>query len=483
MKSPRCTPGTFPLITLGVMGLLSPHLSACSKPSNQPGATLPASSDIAPGADTLDAIYATSQAQLTKLLNANQPASGTDALPLIAQAGEMVRTLTSRELDAGKTPVDFDAISSAVAPVEAREAARRAVAELESKGVGHLMSQIALAPRAVPEVKPELLLNMLLPQLGQIRSLTRLTSARATIALEKTDHAAFLARIDEMIALSKHAANQPGALGGLVGAAVRARALESVRRAVLSGTLNDITLASLDTRLRAAPTLTAAHLFATEQVMTENVIEFVYFAGPEGMLAIQNLGTGNNPTPKPTKRFIQDGVALGTGMPDRATQLTLSKAYYEHMRQLGTLNPAQRADAATPARLLDDVKNNLLLGILTPSLSRVFTVLDQIAADDQGTLALIALERYRIAHNSYPESLAALVPAFLSSGLIDPYNGKPLGYLPPKAGGYADGRGFVLYVAGPDAIDNGGNVDFKEPFQSQGDKGAGKDFLLNRETK
>ena len=469
-------------MVVGVLGLLGSHVAACSKAPSQSASGTPAASGIEPGLDSLDAIYEKSRDDLTKLLNANQPAGGTDALPLIGQAGEMVRTLSSREMDAGKNPIDFDAISSAGAPPESKQAARSALSELEAKGIGDLMTQIALAPRAVPEVKPELLLNMLLPQLAHIRSLTRVTAARATIALENHDHAAFLARFDEMLALSRHAANQPGALGGLVATAVRARALESVRRAILSGELDDPTLTSLATRLRASPAPSASHLLATEQVLTDNVIEFVYFTGPEGLLTIQNLGNTNSPTPKPTKRAIPDGVALGQGMPDRATQLTLSNAYYDYMRQLGTLNAAQRAVATAPTGLLDDVKANLLLGILTPSLARVFNALDQNAADEQGTLTLIALERYRIAHKTYPAALTELVPAFLDAPPTDPYNAKPLGYLPPAAGPYADGRAFVLYAAGPDAIDNAGKVDFKEPFQSQGEAGAGKDFLLNRET-
>ena len=72
---------------------------------------------------------------------------------------------------------------------------------------------------------------------------------------------------------------------------------------------------------------------------------------------------------------------------------------------------------------------------------------------DQARLAC-ALERYRLAHNSYPPSLDALAPAYLDKLPHDIMNGEPYRYrLRP------DGT-FLLYSVGWNETDDGGEVVF-----------------------
>lgn len=61
-----------------------------------------------------------------------------------------------------------------------------------------------------------------------------------------------------------------------------------------------------------------------------------------------------------------------------------------------------------------------------------------------------ALERYRLEHGSYPESLDALVPQLLGKVPHDLVGGKPLKYRPAAAGQ------FLLYSIGWNEIDDGG---------------------------
>ncbi len=48
----------------------------------------------------------------------------------------------------------------------------------------------------------------------------------------------------------------------------------------------------------------------------------------------------------------------------------------------------------------------------------------------RATILKIALARYRLAHNDYPESLAQLVPEYLERELLDPYSFRPFQYAP-----------------------------------------------------
>lgn len=62
----------------------------------------------------------------------------------------------------------------------------------------------------------------------------------------------------------------------------------------------------------------------------------------------------------------------------------------------------------------------------------------------------LGVERYRLAHGALPESLEALVPAFIDTVPLDPGDGKPLRYVLREEGGY------TIYSIGPDGVDHGG---------------------------
>ena len=97
---------------------------------------------------------------------------------------------------------------------------------------------------------------------------------------------------------------------------------------------------------------------------------------------------------------------------------------------------------------------NFLSGVMIPNSGRAM----QKAAQNQ-TLAnqafiVCALERYRIAHAKYPETLAALMPQFANVLPNDIIGGRPLKY-------QLDGAQFVLYSIGWNEIDDGGTPGFK----------------------
>jgi hypothetical protein len=65
-------------------------------------------------------------------------------------------------------------------------------------------------------------------------------------------------------------------------------------------------------------------------------------------------------------------------------------------------------------------------------------------------LAAIALERYRVAHGSYPKELQSVVPDVLKSVPVDFMDSKPLRYRLCEPGA------FVIYSVGLDCVDDGG---------------------------
>jgi hypothetical protein len=89
--------------------------------------------------------------------------------------------------------------------------------------------------------------------------------------------------------------------------------------------------------------------------------------------------------------------------------------------------------------------------------------LDQAAL--RCTIALVAVERYRLATGRLPATLDELVPRFLAAVPLDPYDGQPLRLR-------ATDEGLTIYSVGPDGQDNGGTLDPKEPKRAGTDVGC-----------
>ena len=79
----------------------------------------------------------------------------------------------------------------------------------------------------------------------------------------------------------------------------------------------------------------------------------------------------------------------------------------------------------------------------------------------------IALERHRLAHGEFPESLDALVPQFIAKVPHDVIGGGPLKYRRTR-----DGQ-FVLYSVGWNEKDDGGVVVYRKGSSTDVDRDQG----------
>jgi hypothetical protein len=93
-------------------------------------------------------------------------------------------------------------------------------------------------------------------------------------------------------------------------------------------------------------------------------------------------------------------------------------------------------------------------------LARVAPLAAENLALARASIAALAIERYRLAHDgALPPSLAELVPAYLESALEDPFTGAELHYR------RAAGR-YVVYSAGLNRADDGGEWDVVSDLQT-----------------
>jgi hypothetical protein len=90
--------------------------------------------------------------------------------------------------------------------------------------------------------------------------------------------------------------------------------------------------------------------------------------------------------------------------------------------------------------------------MVTPAISAATGKVAQIQSQIDLARTAIALERYRLAHGNYPDSLAVLAPRFIAKLPHDIINGQPLHYRRTD-----DGQ-FLLYSVGWNETDDGGQV-------------------------
>jgi hypothetical protein len=164
-------------------------------------------------------------------------------------------------------------------------------------------------------------------------------------------------------------------------------------------------------------------------------IEFVgtmMAAAPDGWLDMEQLNYS---------RLCEEVLLPTIDLTNRVIRPALSRKAEERVAALKKHSP--------PTRFL---RHHFFSGLLSPAISRFVqkTAFAQTAAD---TAALAcALERYRLAHGQFPDSLEALTPQFISPLPHDIINAQPMKY---RRGD--DGR-FVLYSVGWNETDDDGVV-------------------------
>lgn len=151
-------------------------------------------------------------------------------------------------------------------------------------------------------------------------------------------------------------------------------------------------------------------------------------------------------------------------------------AEYDRCIRDAALEPFERQRAASPEP--SSAASSLFGWYTTSSLSGVLRQFDSATARRRGALVRIALERFRMAHGQYPESLTELPPE--TRGIVDPYSGKPLGYRRLDAGDTQSRRRILLWSVGVDGEDQSGREPpaRENPFLPEG---PGFDLILNPE--
>jgi hypothetical protein len=128
----------------------------------------------------------------------------------------------------------------------------------------------------------------------------------------------------------------------------------------------------------------------------------------------------------------------------------------------GTFSPdlVRRGDAVLTAEIKSASPFNMLEKLMLPALGNAAKKFAYGQSSEDLARTAIALERYRLAHAEFPESLDALAPQFIAKVPHDVIGGQPLKYRREA------NDQFVLYSVGWNETDDGGVVGFSSKGQS-----------------
>ena len=257
--------------------------------------------------------------------------------------------------------------------------------------------------------------------------------------------------------------SEPILISYLVRIALLQIALQPVWEGLADHLWTDAELAAIAAELDRLDLLADYHLaMRGERAFSLWAVDYVRRRGAQGF---NDLGGMEESTSAPANGDLLERT-LGTasfalipsGWFDQ-NKLSLARMQANHILPL--VNREQRLVSPTTARQSQAViagqsqrptPYDLFSKMLLPALTH--TAEKSARAQTSVDLARVAivLERYRLAHGKYPETLEALVPQFIAKLPHDVINGQPLKYRPTD-----DGR-FVLYSVGWNEKDDGGTV-------------------------
>jgi hypothetical protein len=343
--------------------------------------------------------------------------------------------------------------------LEALEPARATMEEI---------ARYAERPGARFPIRYEDGINAAMPHIGPFIQMSRYLSLRAVAEMELARGADALQDVLLMFRLADTLRNEPTLISLLVRISVLTTANQTVWEGVVRGAWDDSQLAALEERLRGydlfpeianalrAERANMLYLLETALQKAElaKLISTVTVMGSSGAETKDSLGAFVITNLYP-KGLIYSDLAFFAGVHQRWIDAV--------EKRQGPIRPAD-FDFVQSERAKWDFPTKLKHVLSALALPSVVSVVEKGSALQSGldeTRTALALERCRLAHGEYPETLDALVPEFLKAVPLDVMTNKPLSYrrISPND--------FLLWSVGWDVVDDGGKP--LDPKTKKGD--------------
>ncbi|HTX21471.1 MAG TPA: hypothetical protein VMD27_06410 [Candidatus Aquilonibacter sp.] len=294
----------------------------------------------------------------------------------------------------------------------------------------------------------------LFPYLATLKRCTQLLQLRASAELADGQSAKALEDVKLLLYLNNSLRTSPFLISHLVRIAIVAIGMQPIWEGLAEHKWSDEQLAALETELGKMD-----FLADWESAMRGERV----FA----IASLENQRRTRKIISYADQRAVTNRLALMPGAFFYQSELEFARLYQDWVFPIVDTN-SRTVSLAALQRLQADVRQEekhyspykaeaLLTAQAVGASARKFGITQ--AEVDLARVAC-ALERYRLAHGEYPESLDALVPQFIEQLPDDVVNGQPLHYR------LTDDGKFVLYSVGWNGTDDGGQVVFNKGYES-----------------
>ena len=292
---------------------------------------------------------------------------------------------------------------------------------------------------------------ILLPHLTYLKRLTLLTHMRAVSELELRRDAEAMTDLKLGFRISDSIRDEPILINHLVRVATLSINLQVIREALVRHALNEAQLIELQDYLSSLDILAEyKHAMRGERAFNTSGIDYLrrqrfQTTGIELLVREEgDLWSSAMPNLMPSGWFYQNMLAI-------------SQMHQNFV--LAAVDEKTTRVFPDKCRTLDVELSNLPFRPYTAFAKMLMLALSNAASKSARTeffvsaaRIAIALERHRLAHGNYPETLDALMPQFIAKLPHDVINGQPLKYRRN-----ADAS-FILYSVGWNEKDDGGTV-------------------------
>ena len=299
---------------------------------------------------------------------------------------------------------------------------------------------------------------ILLPHLAVMKRCVRILHLRVTAELQAGQSEKALDDVKLMLSLNQSIRTEPILISHLVRIAMAAITIEPVYEGLAEHKWSDAQLAGLDAELGGLDFL-ADYEFSMRGERIFGISETEYLRRSRNLRAMSFNDQGDPSSPP----FSDLGFHLAPSSFFYRSELTIARMHQQWTLPLVDITnrvvspkKVSQNTAAADKALQHGWPYNILARMIFPAAGNA--VFQYVRAQSSVDLArtAIALERYRLAHGEYPESLDALALQFIAKVPYDVIGGQPLKYRRTN-----DGQ-FVLYSVGWNERDDGGVVVFNK---------------------
>lgn len=290
-------------------------------------------------------------------------------------------------------------------------------------------------------------IKTLLPHTSHVRAASKLVHLDAKLRLISADQAGALRDFALQCRLAGAFSDEPILISRLVQISVQAMAIQTAEEMLRVGAAETASLERMGNEFRAMKQYgTLMWALLGERAFFVETCEAI-IGGSMQYVDICSVGGDCNLLPQP---FLRMPTFLVRSNQIRGAQLLnmLIDAADDSMALIAAAHKMEQEVSSLP-------RTQMFVKIFMPSLARTVVLNTKISTQLDCAITALAAERFRLAEGHLPGTLEQLVPAYLPSVPVDPFDRKPLKVARTE-------QGIVIYSVDENGIDDGGDVAWRK---------------------